>query len=216
MVDHAASGSRKTNSIKDIHTFKFMIRINPKVSPTLFVVDNFYENPDKVRALALEQLYNPDLRYFKGQRSEQKFDTMHIKEQFEKIMGKKIIRWKEYNANGVFQFCTPNDPLVYHGDEQSYAAAIYLTPDAPPDTGTLLLMSKNVRGLRHNVPAYYQALYPTGHYDSTQFEEVDRIANVYNRLAIWDAQCIHSAACYFGDSRENCRLFQIFFFDVET
>lgn len=194
-----------------------MIRTNsnPCFTRTLYIVDNFYQNPDEVRELALQQLYNPDLRYFKGQRSVEKFDTLHIKEQFEKIMGRKITRWKEYTANGVFQYCTPNDPLVYHGDEQSYAAAIYLTPDAPPETGTLLLMSKHVHGMRRNVDRYYSQLYPTGHYDSTQFEEVDRIANVYNRLAIWDAQLIHAAACYFGDSQDNCRLFQIFFFDVD-
>jgi hypothetical protein len=54
-----------------------------------------------------------------------------------------------------------------------------------------------------------------GNLDSTEFDVVDRIGNVYNRLFLFDAQFIHSASEYFGNSKENGRLFQIFFFDIE-
>ena len=52
-------------------------------------------------------------------------------------------------------------------------------------------------------------------YDSTSYEVVDKVANVYNRLVLWDAKAIHAATNYFGDSIENARFFQLFFFDVE-
>ena len=51
--------------------------------------------------------------------------------------------------------------------------------------------------------------------DGTPFEPVDVLGNVYNRLVIFDAQCIHSASEYFGTVKENCRLWQMFFFDTE-
>jgi len=51
------------------------------------------------------------------------------------------------------------------------------------------------------------------HLDGTSFEPVDVLGNVYNRLVIFDASCIHSASQYFGTVMENSRLWQMFFFD---
>jgi len=50
-------------------------------------------------------------------------------------------------------------------------------------------------------------------YDSTKFDLVDSAGNVYNRLVIMDAHCIHSAGPYFGTSPETGRLTHLFFFD---
>jgi hypothetical protein len=50
--------------------------------------------------------------------------------------------------------------------------------------------------------------------DPTQWDEVDRVGNVYNRMMCWDATMLHAATSYFGDRPENARLFQMFFFDA--
>ena len=52
-------------------------------------------------------------------------------------------------------------------------------------------------------------------YDSTTYEVVDTVANVYNRLVMFDSKTIHAATGYFGDAIENARFFHLFFFDVE-
>jgi len=52
------------------------------------------------------------------------------------------------------------------------------------------------------------------HLDGTPFEPVDVLGNVYNRLVLFDASAIHSASEYFGTVKENCRLWQMFFFDT--
>ena len=52
-----------------------------------------------------------------------------------------------------------------------------------------------------------------GYYDSTKFDLVDSIGNVFNRLFIFDAQSIHDASQYFGQTMTDSRLFQIFYFD---
>ena len=57
--------------------------------------------------------------------------------------------------------------------------------------------------------------FSTGFYDSTQFDVVDVVGNVYNRLVIWDALTLHAATKYFGTDLHNSRLFHLFFFDVE-
>ena len=58
-------------------------------------------------------------------------------------------------------------------------------------------------------------VFQNGFLDSTQFEVVDVVGNVYNRLVLFDAQFIHAASCYFGHTSSNGRLFQLFFFDFE-
>ena len=50
--------------------------------------------------------------------------------------------------------------------------------------------------------------------DKTQWEAVDNIGNVYNRLVIFDAHYIHAVTEYFGEDINNSRLFQLFFFNV--
>lgn len=191
------------------------IEINTSV-PHIIVVDNFYKDPDAVRALALAQTFEPDLRYHKGRRTEKRFLPKGLKEVFESLIGKKIKNWTGHGYNGIFQYCTPEDPLVYHVDTQRYAAAIYLTDNAPVQTGTSFYKSKStgLRKLRADDPLFNET-FAGGFYDKTKFELVDTVGNVYNRLAIWDASMIHSASEYFGTQKDNSRLFHLFFFDIE-
>lgn len=195
----------------------FDIKINSRVIPELVVVDNFYDEPDKVRQIALEQSFNPDLRYHKGQRTEKKFIAQGTKQVFESLLGRKIINWVDYAYNGIFQFCTAEDPLVYHSDMQRYAGAVYLTPNAPITTGTSFYRSKKFPEIRkcHSSDTMYNQVFENNYYDKTRFELVDIVGNVYNRLVLWDASLIHSASEYFGSNKENSRLFHLFFFDIE-
>ena len=52
-------------------------------------------------------------------------------------------------------------------------------------------------------------------YDPTPFEIVDVVGNKYNRMILFDAKHIHAASQYFGDSIDNDRLFQLYFFNTE-
>ena len=184
----------------------------------LFVVDNFYENPDLVRAYALQQEYNSDLRFYKGRRTFGRHSTPQIRQKFEEIMGEKIVRWdtpsEEFGGsmNGVFQYCTPEDALVYHYDSQKWAAMIFLTPNAPLNTGTSFYRHKET-GITLADEADADRAFSGGYYDATKFELIDTVGNVYNRCVIFDARAIHAASEYFGQTKEDSRLFHIFFFD---
>lgn len=188
----------------------------------LVVVDDFYYNPDMIRDYAINNLKFKESDYHRGKRSEDRFILNGTKEKLEEILGRKIVNWNyEYYANGVFQYCTSYDPIVYHVDSQQFAGVVFLTPNAPLDSGTATYRSK-ITGktrLEQNDDVYQQTFKGVSNemnfYDSTSYEVVDKVSNVYNRLVMWDAKAIHAATNYFGDSIENARFFQLFFFDVE-
>jgi hypothetical protein len=100
-----------------------------------------------------------------------------------------------------------------HHDPQQYAGVLYLTPDAPVEAGTSLYRSKMTNSMLGYGPEYSE-VYPRGNLDPSQFERVDTIGNVYNRLILFNSHMIHSASSYFGNSKESGRLVQLFFFDL--
>ena len=182
-------------------------------NPAFVVVDQFYENPDKIREFALQQTFLENAEYHKGKRAiDPSFRFPELKIQFEKILGKPIKNWDTYEVNGCFQYCTAEDKAVYHVDIQSYAGIIYLTPNSPPQTGTSFYRSKTTKKMKPDKDE--NIVFKNGYYDSTQFELVDTVGNMYNRLILFDSKMIHAAPVYFGNNMENGRLFQLFFFDI--
>jgi uncharacterized protein DUF6445 len=194
--------------------------------PNILVVDDFYSNPDAVRQFALDQKYEPDNRYFRGSRTESKYLFPFLKERFEKMLGAKITHWLDHKYNGVFQFCPAGTEVVFHSDHQTFAAVVYLTPDAPLATGTSFYRSKETK-LRKpptqadawatgtTVVELEEKTYKDKLTNPEHWELVDQIANVYNRLVIWDSKMIHAASGYFGTDIRDSRLFHLYFFDAE-
>jgi len=181
--------------------------------PELVVVDDFLTDPEGVRDLALGCLYHEDLRWFKGRRSTERHLWPYLREEFGRLLGTPVSRWTEYDANGVFQLTTADDELVYHSDNQDYAAAIYLNPHT--ESGTSFWRDPENRA-RRGRDSVTMASDPACYTDRDSWQFVETVAGVYNRLVIWDASLIHSAESYsaFEASNELGRLVQLFFFDV--
>lgn len=199
-------------------SFQFGNKQNIAAKPTAWIVDNFYEDPYTIRKFALNQKYIEGGlgRGFIGRRTEKQFLFLDLKERFESIMGQKITAWESHGQNGKFQIAWSGEPLVYHCDSQRWAGMLYLTPGAPYSCGTSLLAHKVTRARSYydkGWDAAWVGIPGECHLDGTPFEPVDVLGNVFNRLVIFDASCIHSASQYFGTVRENSRLWQMFFFD---
>lgn len=203
-------------------------KIRPQTRLTAVVADDFLENPDEVRAFALGQEFAADNRYFRGQRTKTRHLWPGMREQLEWLTGLRIDpNWYKHATNGVFQFCVGGDQVVFHSDENTHAAVLYLTPNAPPEAGTTLYRSKQLKGRtvdevldRNKFPPGMKGHVETEFYggkllDTTAWEVVDVLGNRYNRLVVWDAKLVHSASCYFGSTKETGRLFQMFFFNAE-
>ena len=191
--------------------------------PELIVVDNFYKNPDSIRCKALDFEYlGEDYHGAVGNRCEKsRLATDEAKDYFEKLLGKKIkigndIGEWSYSTNGCFQWCSKDTPIVYHCDSQEYAGIIFLTPDAPVNCGTSIFRHKKYK-IKDNSIFSEQWTDKTENQftDPEPWEEVDRIGNIYNRLVLFKSHNVHGVSEYFGETIENSRLFQLFFFDVE-
>jgi hypothetical protein len=193
-------------------TLGFNLKVSQNMKKRLFIVDNFYDQPDEVRNFAMSLEFKPDIQWYKGLRSTVTWRPDIIKEKFESIIGEKINMWSDHHFNGCFQITTAEDPQVYHHDAQKWAAMIYLTPDAPVESGTRLHRSK-ISGARHADDPSISTAFAGGFIDSTKFDVVDNAGNIFNRLVIMDAKCIHSAGPYFGTNAGTGRLIHLFFFD---
>jgi hypothetical protein len=176
--------------------------------PALIVVDDFYNDPDQVRATALHHQYHSDERYFKGERSTQPALWPWVREEFSRLIGAPIVNWMDESANGVFQKTTSTDPLVYHSDSQDYAAAVYLSPKH--DAGTCFWRYKDeTRRFTSEM-----TVDPSEYTDGTNFHLLDKVAGLYNRLVIWDGTLIHSAESY-EEFTDEPRLVHLYFFNVQ-
>jgi hypothetical protein len=194
------------------------LQLNSSVTsalPSFIVVDNFYTDPDSVRAFALQQPLIAHPNNHKGIRSDNVYRFPGLKERFEQLIGVKVDTWERYGTNGCFQINIAGDQAVYHADTQMYAGVLFLTPNAPAAAGTKLFRSLP-SGVRKPDAITHDEVFRGGFYDSTKFEEIDVAGNVYNRLILFDARLIHAADTYFGTTRENGRLIQLFFFDLQV
>jgi len=190
-------------------------KINSANKPRFWVVDDFYEDPIAIRNYALEQWFFDDEGYV-GMRTRTQHFFPGVKEKFEEIMGMKITEWESYGMNGRFQSTVAGLPLAVHCDDQQWAGMIYLTPDAPFESGTTAWAHKKSR-IRHGSDAedITQVFNQKTFVDLTPYEPVDVIGNVFNRLVIFDGRLVHSASQYFGWDIGSGRLWHMFFFDAK-
>jgi hypothetical protein len=212
---------------KENNTFE--IKLKHDISfprPNVIVIDDFYKNVDEIRNYALSQIYQPPENHGAvGYRCESGKKIMDgTKEIFETLLGGTIPNGNQhgewgYSTNGCFQWCNVRVPIVYHCDSQKYAGIIYLTPNAPPNCGTSFFRHKKYKIRNSSIFSksdWYKSdlNHKEPHLDKTQWEIVDSVGNVYNRLVIFDAQYIHAVTEYFGEDINNSRLFQLFFFNI--
>ena len=90
-----------------------------------------------------------------------------------------------------------------------------MTPDAPPSSGTGfykhresgITNTKQNKKMAKEIESQGQEYF--------RWELVQKVSNEYNKLVLYDGQLFHKSLDYFGDSLENGRLTQVFFFDTE-
>jgi hypothetical protein len=185
------------------------------------IVDDFYNNVDEVRTFALSQEFGARGNY-PGQRTAP-FITDSTKELIQNIIRPFAgnVTWWGDESTGAFQYTLASDRSWIHSDyTTNWAGIVYLTPDAPISSGTGLFKLKE-NGLRewrnheHTEEENRNAIHNKHSQDYTKWEMVDRIGNVYNRLALYRGDLFHVSLDYFGNTKENGRLFQLFFFNTE-
>lgn len=174
------------------------------------VINDFYSNPDQVRAFALTQDFGV-AGNFPGKRTVS-FLNDDIKSCIQYFMNfaGNITNWYEESGyTGAFQYATSYDKTWIHCDHTSmWAGVCYLTPDAPHTAGTAMFRHKETGEYRANVNEHES-------YDYTKWDKIDIIGNKYNRMIIYRGDLFHASLDYFGKDLYDGRLFQTFFFDTE-
>lgn len=181
----------------------------------IIVLDNFYNNVDEVRDYALQRNFNIYGNY-PGVRTEPEPQEQHgyLKTFFETILNKKIMYWPiEYNT--AYQYTIEDDTTWVHHDDTRWAGVLYLTPDAPIKSGTSFYrhIDTKISTWTPGEELDYNKSEDANNLD--KWEQVSTIANVYNRLVLYNGFSYHrSLLPGFGKTKEDGRLFQTFFFNT--
>ena len=195
------------------------------------IIENFYENPDAIRKFALAQKYtfchevaNIDYVY-PGCRTK---DLSNLdKALFDKICTKLVsvfhnaendhMRWLITTS---FQSVSAQyDQGVIHTDHNTiFAGVLYLTPNAPFNSGTSLFKpnisfddDKYQRALVENDERFKAGEIAMRTDYHSMFDEIVRVNNAYNTLIIYEGRHFHAANKFFGKTLEDSRLAQVFF-----
>jgi hypothetical protein len=193
----------------------------------LIVIDNFYKNAIETRDYILTQEFKVRGNY-PGQRT-RSFANQGLKDIIQEYIlpfGGKITEFPMPNElnkndndiyNGAFQYTISRDRSWIHVDGyNNWAGVLYMTPDAPISSGTGFYKYKDgttyetdlkILNNKTEIDNFCQ--------DMTKWEQVDKVGNIFNRLILFNSKRYHMSLDYFGDSKYNGRLFQVFFFSTE-
>jgi hypothetical protein len=193
----------------------------------LIVIDNFYANVIDTRNYVITQEFKVRGNY-PGQRT-RSFANQHLKDIIQEYVlpyGGRITDFPMPNEknidnndiyNGAFQYTTSRDRSWVHIDGvNNWAGVLFMTPNAPLTSGTGFYRFYDGASCKQDMEILDNKT-ETDKFsqDLTKWQLVDKVGNVFNRLVLFNSNRFHMSQDYFGDSKENGRLFQVFFFSTE-
>ena len=194
------------------------------------IIEDFYKNPDEIRTFALKQKFKyrhelDGINYvFPGSRTK---DLFEINPNLYKLLCNKLISLFHVPEHDIMRWAiTTSFQLVeekyqtglIHQDKNTiFAGVIYLTPDAPLNSGTSLFRKNKkfdeVRfqdGLKLNDERFINNQ-PIDFSYHDMFDEIVRVNNIYNTMIVFEGDIPHCANQFFGNNPNNSRLTQVFF-----
>lgn len=200
--------------------------------PTI-CVDNFFDDPDAVRNLALSLEYKSTSNIpWPGKRSRpiNQISPVYFDQFCKKLMSLSFNLKKEqdlsWRVETYFQMIEPdqyehiNQGWV-HIDDSTYAGLVYLNPSISADCGTSIFKPKSIGtvpihlDVKHemflnfdkNKSDFYNTKLTE---NNSQYEETIKFSNIYNRLIAYDGSQHHGVTKFVGPDRQP-RLTQVFF-----
>jgi hypothetical protein len=196
------------------------------------IVDNFFKEPDKIRNFALRQEFKRDeTSNYPGLRTDclsviepsihneflKKFFSIYYDFKFEEMNWVVLAQFQKTDNhfdNGWIH--CDNDGNA----NNKVAGIVYLTPNAPLNSGTSIYKPKNniiipSMDFRAKYTHYLSngnsnELIKLKEQEKGQFEETINVSNIYNRLISFEAGEYHAAQNYFGQD-DKSRLILVFF-----
>ena len=214
------------------------------------VVDNFYHDPFAIREYATSLDYNrEDESPWPGFRSDY-LDVISPK-LYDQLKSKltnlffENVKYVEFDLQASFHVTPASFGSGWaHTDiGKSFAGVVYLTPNAPLDSGTTIFnnptleIKRSIDARYDEVNTYEKHITSAKHmsfkiaesgignskpYDiireehNSVFTESCKVSNVFNRLAIYPANLYHAESKFFGNSPNDSRLTLVFFGIIKT
>ncbi|GEM_PF-4206037 len=190
--------------------------------PLVVVVDNFLDDPDKIRAEALSR------RYYRNQSSYMRKSYAEVNLEEARRSVQKIGRYigKRLQKKFVvshFLLQTKEDERRsegwVHTDRHQRVGLLCLNTPRQCREGTCFFRHKATGVTRREELAelpvkWIDRIMFKDSTDLSKWELVIRINNIYNRLIIFDPRMFHQASGYFGTTVRSGRLSQTFVFDT--
>jgi hypothetical protein len=183
----------------------------------LIVIDDFYEDPDAVRemALGLDYSYPAGVNY-PGRTAATPQDIRPIVERFSDLLGGRALKCRSDDGN--FRVTTQDDmsrrSSLVHVDTPEYSVVIHLSRD--DREGTYFYRHRGLAlervSLEDNRNPAVRETIERDTLDLAAWEEMYRIPMRYNRMLLFDGKYFHSGAqTLAGGSIAEGRLTQHFF-----
>jgi len=186
------------------------------------IIDNFLDDPDRVRRDALSLDFDLIQESVPGVRTSAALVGDHqteVETKIKTILGGEIV-WDWTQASFKFQSCQEGTETWIHKDspekdQGEWSGILYLNPNPNHDSGTACYLSPDIA---------YQYFLAHGMDPETAPEDfahgsiIDMGAgNVYNRLVLYRGKELYHSSILpgFGDTLETSRLTQTFWFDVK-
>ncbi|WP_340027400.1 DUF6445 family protein [Paenibacillus sp. FSL H7-0940] len=195
----------------------------------VFIIDNFYGDPDLVRQLAIQSDYVSGAKYnYPGYQSKKQFYTKEIVEKIENVTGVKItdINRFTFGAFRMITQATGTMPKVHADSVIDWAGLVFLTPNAPKNNG--MGFYKHLETGFEGPPTDKEARF-LGFEDANEFErQVVRrdmadlskweltsvVEPVYNRMVLFrGSHYYHAPIGGRGTNPQDSRITQNFFFN---
>tara|TARA_R100001594_G_scaffold113984_1_gene148850 strand:+ start:945 stop:1556 length:612 start_codon:yes stop_codon:yes gene_type:complete len=194
----------------------------------LIVVDDFLDYPDVIREYALEQQYERlGGRNWPGRDSSDCHGQEEMTAACSEVVGMKLAI-KEENKCSYFRMAREGE----HGSQHIHfdpnpgliwAGVLYLTPLTHPNAGTKFWKHKetgwetaptNEEGAKYGIKSHVDMVnfFNIEGKDQSKWIETDNISFKYNRLVMFNPSLWHSNGDLFGNTYDNGRLVQLFFF----
>ena len=193
----------------------------------LIIIDNFYDDPDSMRDLALSCEYHPEkvskghpygMAPWSGKMSKECHSPDNMDAIVSKLLHKNIRQMRQYdsgmfrithktNAIGMFD----NDIHADNHEDIYYAGVLYLAKNQDTTPGTLFYKQKSTNLDRAINQDQVDSIERLKEHNDINNWIVHTVSNVvYNRLVIYPASKFHGPGPGFGTTDETARLVQLF------
>jgi len=111
-----------------------------------------------------------------------------------------------------FNYYTANNSLAINAANKKLCIALFLTPQAPIQSGIKFYVFNDNTRYREEGEEYQGLNLPRFTKDITKWHEIDSVGNIFNRMVYFDPKHYHRLNNLFGDNKNNGLLIQWIYF----